>query len=188
MDAEQWNSLEQHASWLLAHSDQAGSQETVQGMRIQLRLWEYAQSQAWTSWAIILGTGFGRKRPVIREARWDRPADWHRAQVRSAHLLKRAISEPTVLLRDAEMSWDDLSPLMKRAARFPRFLPIKTDSAPAGKDQFGIEGYGSMAYLLIAWTGVGLDEWREVIDSISRLREALMEAIDERATGIAKFH
>jgi hypothetical protein len=93
-----------------------------------------------------------------------------------------------VLLRDAEVAWHVLSPLMKRAARFPTFLPGATDNAPTADDQFGIEGYGSMAYLRIEWTDDGCDEWREVINSISRLREALMEAIDERATGIPRLH
>lgn len=180
MTVPPWNRLEERALWLLEHPDQSPPRELLRGMALQLRLWRYRPSGPHVSWMILLPVpDYRARRGVVRETVWDRLKDW---KVRTSAVQaskRRQVEDPAILIRDAEVSWDDLEPFVTRCAGLRSPSPA-LDPASSKEDAFGLEGYRSLAHVRLQWFGKGPRAWRETVAWIGRLRGLLVRALRER--------
>ena len=180
MNVESWKKLESRALWLLEHPDQSPPRDTTRGMALQLRLWRYRRSGPHVSWGILLSARDYRTRPgVVREMSWDRLKDWKDRRTPLEALKRRQVEEPAILIRDAELRWDELEPHVDRLAGL-RPLSLVSDPAFPGEDVFGLEGYRSLAHVRLQWNGKGPRAWGEGVAWIGRLRTLLIRALRER--------
>lgn len=177
-----WETLEHGARWALEHARDMSPTSHVQGMRPLLRLWTYLARESYLSWTILVPIGSEqRSRPVVREIAWNRGQDQrHLASMNRKHKVRMKV-QPTILVRDADVSSEDLDPFLVAAGRL--FIPAKPleDSLPPG-NLSGIEGYGPMAYLRMEWREPGPIEWADIIIWVARLRDLLIASLRERET------
>lgn len=183
MDTVRWDELRRKALWMLEHADELAPREPLEGMGAQLRLWSYPVEGPLASWTLLLGRGpvAERRRPLVREVVWDRPRDQERGDLVLPRRRRPAKADPTVTIRDAEVSWDEVSPFMARATALTAPLPEATAGPGREEGRCGIEGYRSMAYLRLEWRGRGPAAWGPAVRWVTRLRRLLARAIQERA-------
>jgi hypothetical protein len=150
-------------------------------MALQLRLWHYPRSGARESWSIILPVReYRERRAVVREAVWDRPADWKRTRTRIKNLKRREISAPSIRIRDAEMDWTELAPFLDAAGRLPMSALGAAPLGPSREDAFGLEGFRSLAHVRLGWSGRGPRGWRATLAWFGKFRRLLVRAMKER--------
>ena len=134
------------------------------------------------SWTILVSSGSEhRTRPRVREVVWNRGHDErHLASLNRKNKVRMKI-KPTLLVRDADVSLEDLDPFIAAAARV--FVPAKPpeDSVLPGNSS-GMEGYGPMAYLRVEWQEPGPVEWADIIVWVARFRDLLIASLRERET------
>jgi hypothetical protein len=116
---------------------------------------------------------------MVREVVWNRGQDQrHLAAANRKHKVRTKM-QPTIHVRDAVLSSEDLDPFLAAAARL--FVPAKPvqDLLALGSIS-GIEGYRSLAYLRMEWQGPGPAEWADIIRWVARLRDLLVASLKER--------
>jgi len=179
MNASEWKTLEDQALWLLGHADQAPPREALQGMMQQLRIWEYLRTGAYTSWTVILSAREVKgKRAVVREVRWERPADWKSRARAVAPLKRRRDVEPSIQIRDADLEWASLDPFLDFIGGL-QFEPAgSTSLLPVEDDVFGLEGFRSYAHIRMEW--MGEPKSRATIGWYRKFRKLLAGTIRDR--------
>ena len=181
MNAERWNRLQDQARWILEHADQSSPREVLQGMALQLRLWQYPRSGDHVSWSIILPVrDYRGRKTVVREISWDRRADWKQGMTALKSLKRRPLLEPSIHVRDAELDWADLAPFLDAAGRLPMGALAGVPLAASEEDACGLEGYRSLAHIRLAWLNKGPRGWGGTIAWFSRFRRLLIRAMRER--------
>ena len=168
--------LNRRGYWALEH---AGELPVARPTRRKplIRLWIYSTEGVDTSWTLLsplwlLGPGT----PVVREVLWTHGQDEHGLE---SNVKKRdgdRGDEPTLQVRDMEISAWDQDYCRDVASR----LTVPTLRTPPAVPRWscsGIEGYGSLASLRIEWRGAGPLEWSDVIRRVTELRR--------RMTGVA---
>ena len=140
-----WETLEHGARWALEHSRDISPTSQVQGMGPLLRLWTYPARESYGSWTILVPIGSEQQsRPMVREVVWNLGQDKrHLAAANRKHKVRTTL-QPTLHVRDADISSEDLDPYLAAAARL--FVPAKPlqDLLPTGSIS-GIEVYRSLA-------------------------------------------
>jgi hypothetical protein len=183
MNPETWRTLEAQAQWTLAHVDQCPPREALRGMGLQLRLWRYPRSGPHLSWSLIIPVRDYRARPaVIREASWDRSADWQATMGPMNALKRRARLVPSIRLRDADVDWSDLAPFLDAAGRLPVERLGTDPSLPSEEGGCGLEGFRSLAHVRLEWAGKGPRGWGATITWFEQFRRMLVRIMEERAT------
>jgi len=179
MNPQEWSSLQAQALWLLGHADQAPPREELQGMVQQLRIWEYPCSGPYTSWTVIVSAReYKGKRAVVREVSWDRPADWKSRSRAVSPLKRRRDVEPSVWIRDAELTWADLNPFLEFVGGLHFEPPGIASLLPVEDDVFGLEGFRSYAHIRMEWAGI--PKSRSTMGWFRKFRKVLRDAIKDR--------
>lgn len=183
MDTRRSDELRRKALWMLEHAGELPPREPLEGLGAQLRLWRYPLEGPLASWTLFLGRDrvAERRRPVVREVVWDRARDQERGDLVLPRRRRPAKADPTVSIRDAEISWDAVAPFMAQATALTAPLPETAETAAREEDRSGIEGYRSMAYFRLEWRGRGPSAWGPAVRWVTRLRRILAQAIPERA-------
>ena len=180
-----WETLEHGARWALKHARDISPTSRVQGMGPLLRLWTYPARETYGSWTILVPVGSEqRSRPMVREIVWNRRQDKRHLAAANRKRKVRTKLQPTIHVRDADISSEDLNPFLAAAACL--FVPAKPlqDFLPL-ESISGLEGHGSLAYLRMEWQGPGPVEWADIILWVARLRNLLVASLTERETGRA---
>src|SRR5579872_6502969 len=172
MAREPWSQMEKRAFWALEHADELSPRDPILGRRSQLRLWEYSSQGPYRTWTVFLaeGRGAGIGRALVREVVWNRSADRKRITSKTEQLRHRSKAAPSIRVRDAEVAGEELTPFLAEATRLSDALPAPLEKDMSG-DRFGIEGFGSMAYLRVEWRDEGPPEWAKTVTWISRRSE-----------------
>jgi len=184
MAGNAWETMEHGARWALEHARELPPNSPVEGMGPVLRLWTYCLQGKHSSWTILVPIGSEEmSRPFVREVVWKRRQDEERlASVNRKHKLRTKL-QPTIQVRDAEVSSEDLDPFLKDGARL--FVPANSFEEPLPEadvkgDVSGFEGYRSLAYLRMEWQGPGPVEWAATVAWVARLRGLLVASLQER--------
>jgi len=168
MNAREWKTLTDQASWLLRNADQTPPRDHLQGMALQLRLWRYPSSGAHVSWSILLPVREYRTRPsIVREASWNPSRERKRG----------AAVDPDVRLRDAEIDWADLSPFLEKAGGFHPGITGLVAASATGMSVAGVEGSRSLAHVHLEWSGRGPRAWAGTIAWFERFRKLLARTL-----------
>jgi hypothetical protein len=167
MNLDLWVVLESEALWQLEHPDQLPPREDTNGMALLLRHWRYPRSGEHVSWSALLPVrDYRSRRAVIREVVWDRLADWKRRNDELGALKRRPGFPASVRVRDAELSWDELSPHLDALGAL-RTPPGPAVPAPSKEDAFGFQGHRSLAHVRLRWSGKGPRSWAESLSRIA---------------------
>jgi hypothetical protein len=168
MNAKEWKSAGDRATWLLGNADQAAPREHLQGMALQLRLWRYPRSGAHVSWSILLPVReFRAKKSIVREAAWDP----------SRERKRKAGGEPDVRIRDAELSWEKLAPFLDKAGGLHPVLTGMTAGPQPRTSVAGVEGSRSFSHVRLEWSGRGPRAWAPTIAWFERFRKLLARTV-----------
>lgn len=181
MSADPWKSLETEALWSLEHADQLPPREVTHGMALLLRHWSYPRSGDHVSWSLILpARDYRTRRALLREVAWDRLADWKRRTAPLAALKRRQELQPSLRIRDAELSWEELSPHLERLGGMCGTIPVTRAVGASKADEFGLAGHRSLAHLTLRWSGKGPRSWSQALSDIGKLRTLFVRTMKER--------
>ena len=175
-----WEAIGVEARWNLEHADELQPREPTRGMARLLRLWCYPRSGPYVSWSVILPVReYRSRRSLIREITWDRLKDWKRASAPGQALKRRQALPATLSCRDAELDWDELAPRMDGLGGLWWRMPVQSKPNPAD-DEFGLEGFRSLAHVRLQWSGKGPRGWGEIVGRVSSLRTLLVRCMRDR--------
>ena len=167
MNAREWKRVGDRASWLLCNAEQAAPRDHLQGMAMQLRLWRTPASGTHVSWSILLPVrDFRARKSIVREASWNPSRDRNR----------KGGVEPDVRIRDAELSWEELSPFLDKAGGLHPVLIGMVASPQLRKSVAGVEGSRSFSHVRLEWSGRGPRAWAPTIAWFERFRKLLARA------------
>jgi hypothetical protein len=118
---------------------------------------------------------------MVREIVWSRGHDERSLAAAHRKHKVRTTVEPTLHVRDADLSSEELAPFLAAAAGL--FVPSKPlqEVLPPGSIS-GIEGYGSLTHLRMEWQGPSPVEWADTIVWVDRLRDLLVSSLKDRET------
>jgi len=181
-----WAEIGREALWSLEHADELQPREPTRGMARLLRLWRYPRSGPYVSWSILLpAREYRSRRSLIREVSWDRLKDWKLARAPQQALKRRQALGATLICRDAELEWEELSPSMDGLGGLWWRMPPQAKPDPAD-DEFGLEGFRSLAHVKLQWRGKGPRGWAEPVGRITKLRGLLLRCMRDRESQRAR--
>jgi hypothetical protein len=181
MNPDSWKRVEADARWRLEHPDQSPPMEPIQGMALQLRLWQYPHFGVQASWSLILPVrDYRTRKSLLRETAWDRPADWKHSRSLSKSPKLRPKALPSIRIRDAEMEWADLATFLDETGGLPMEALGKDRTISSGKGVCGVEGYRSLAHIRLEWAGKGPRGWKITIARVERFRRVLERVLRDR--------
>lgn len=181
-DPEGWQRLSELAHWELEHPDQSAPLLGTSNLALQVRLWSYPRWGPRISWGLFLPL-WRDSQALVRESRWDEPADRRRLDSSVEKLRLRHRERPTLRIRDASVDADSLELLLLQATDVlsvwaspePRAFSFESGS-------FGIEGFRSLTHARMEWTEADEDAPEGGVAWAMRLRELLRSSLRERET------
>src|SRR5258708_21751029 len=119
--------LTSKAMRFLEHAEELHSLVRDQPVFPMLRMWRYPTFEAWSSWTVFTDEPNGSLEKIagVCEVTWQRPYDGNRLLANPLEGVKTRFStEPSVGVRDAFLSQDDLFWLLQRC-RFANEVVVK---------------------------------------------------------------
>lgn len=174
-DPDAWSRLEGRALWGLEHPDQSSPLDLV----LQIRLWSYPRWGPHLSWGLFLPV-WAAGRALVRESRWNAPADRQRMSSALLGLKRRSHEDPSLRVRDAFIDAGKLEPFLLRA---PEALSLGSErpAVPAAEHgSCGVEGFRSLTHARFEWSDGDEEDGPEAVAWAVGLRRLLRESLKER--------
>jgi hypothetical protein len=176
-----WAKLESRAQRLLEHAREVEPREPVRRHGSILRLWHYPAYGPQKSWTLLRS---GRKTTEprgarVREVTWDRGCDERRLFPSDVSRAGGAGSEPTILLREADLEEAEVEALLSAAGNLA--VPVVLFAHTVGLDGefWGLETYEVSPSVRLQWWGRGPVAWRHFTDWFDQLRTLLLKRLEQ---------
>lgn len=145
--------------------------------RLLLRLWHYTAFSRHYSWHVHLPHAGRDETPVVIESVWDRESDAGRLLTPLEGLRHGFSTEPTILIRRAELPAEELGARIAGLRRIvvPPFIEDGTIGLDG--DIFGVETYASKTAVRLRWWAVWYEEWEPLVSWAEAMRSFLARSL-----------
>jgi len=175
--------LTRRARRALEHAEELAPKIGVRRFDERWRLWQYSSFSPWHSWTLfLLWEGNDLHRAVAREVFWNMPADCHRLSDPLEGVRAGFHSQPTLSVRDVELSTSEVVSQIEAGRRIA--VPLVSFRGGMGLDgtSWGLGIQEGLRALRLEWWENGPDAWAEATRWAGELRLFLQTAFDRQAT------